>query len=143
MTACPFCDSAVSEYSFLESERFRAMVNIAPILPGHSLIIPRRHVESLLALSDDEIAEMVRLSRQAIAVLMREYRADGFDWTIQESEPAGQSVPHLHLHLIPRLRGDLPDPGDWYQRLIEYQGRPRLTPIEMKEMAARLRAKHV
>jgi bis(5'-adenosyl)-triphosphatase len=137
--SCPFCADAIDEVTFMASERFRAIVNIAPILPGHSLVVPRRHVESLLALSDDEVAEMVNLSRRAVAVLIQAHDAAGFDWTIQESEAAGQSVPHLHLHLIPRRPGDLPNPGDWYQRLIEYEDRPRLTRQDMVEVARRLR----
>ena len=139
MTACPFCAESVPEITFLESPRFRAITNIAPILPGHSLIVPKRHVESLLALTDDEVAEMVQLSREATALLKRVYGSTGFDWTIQESEAAGQSVPHLHLHLIPRRDGDLPDPGDWYARLIEFSERPRLSHEEMGRLAQRLR----
>lgn len=139
MTDCPFCDALVVQHTFLESAHFRAIVNIAPVLPGHSLIVPKHHVESLLALDDDDTAEMVALSRRAIPVLMRVYHADGFDWTIQESEAAGQSVPHLHLHLIPRRRGDLPDPGDWYPRLIEHNQQPRLTHEAMRQIADQLR----
>jgi len=140
MTDCPFCATGISELSFMESDRFRAVVNIAPILPGHSLIVPKRHVESLLALDDGEVAEMVKLSRGAIALLARVHRSDGFDWTIQESEAAGQSLPHLHLHLIPRMKGDLPDPGEWYRLLIEFRDRPRLTHKEMVRQAQQLRA---
>ncbi|HEY4690593.1 MAG TPA: HIT family protein [Anaerolineae bacterium] len=139
MTDCPFCNATVSDVTFMESPRFRAIVNIAPILPGHSLIVPKRHIESLLALSDEEVAEMVNLSRKAVTLLMRVHGATGFDWTIQESAAAGQSVPHLHLHLIPRQDGDLPDPGDWYTRLIDFRGRPRLAREEMKQLAERLR----
>ncbi len=143
MADCPFCADAVADIAFLESPRFRAIVNAAPVLPGHSLVIPQRHIESLLALSDEEVAEMVNLSRRAAGLLTRVYGAEGFDWTIQESEAAGQSVPHLHLHLIPRRKGDLPDPGDWYHRLIEYEGRPRLTHGEMRRLAEILRTEAV
>jgi bis(5'-adenosyl)-triphosphatase len=139
MDECPFCAAPIAEVSFMESPRFRAIVNIAPILPGHSLVIPKRHVESLLELSDEEVAEMVNLSRRAIARLTRVHGADGFDWTIQESEAAGQSVLHLHLHLIPRRRGDLPSPGAWYSRLIEDRGRPRLNRDQMIDLARLLR----
>ncbi len=139
MTDCPFCAGSIADTSFLESPRFRAIVNVAPILPGHSLIVPKWHVESLLALSDDEIAEMVSLSRDAVELLMRAYGSDGFDWTIQESEAAGQSVAHLHLHLIPRTHGDLPEPGDWYPRLIDDRERVRLSDDEMRRIARRLR----
>ena len=136
---CPFCAPEAADITFMESYRFRAVVNVAPILPGHSLIIPKRHVASLLGLSDDEVVEMVELSRRAVALLMRFYGSAGFDWTIQESEAAGQSVPHLHLHLIPRRRGDLPDPGDWYPRLIEHNQQPRLTHEAMRQIADQLR----
>ena len=140
MVECPFCAASPADISFMDSPRFRAIVNVAPFLPGHSLIIPKRHVESLLALSDEEVAEMVNLSRKAVARLTQVYASDGFDWTIQESEAAGQSVPHLHLHLIPRTRDDLPDPGDWYPRLIDDRNRVRLSHDEMKRLAQRLRA---
>ena len=139
MSDCPFCAATVAEISFIESPHFRGVVNIAPILAGHSLIIPKRHVESLLALNDDEVVEMVQLSRRAATLLMRIFAADGFDWTIQESKAAGQSVAHMHLHLIPRTHGDLPDPGDWYARLIDYQDRPHLPHAEMARIAQRLR----
>ena len=140
MAECPFCAASLAGISFMDSPRFRAIVNVAPILPGHSLIISKRHVESLLALSDEEVAEMVNLGRKAVARLTQVYASDGFDWTIQESEAAGQSVPHLHLHLIPRTRGDLPDPGDWYPRLIDDRNRVRLSHDEMKRLAQHLRA---
>jgi len=140
MVECPFCAASLADISFMDSPRFRAIVNVAPILPGHSLIIPKRHVESLLALSDEEVAEMVNLSRKAVARLTQVYASDGFDWTIQESEAAGQSVPHLHLHLIPRSRGDLPDPGDWYPHLIDDRNRVRLSHDEMKRLAQHLHA---
>jgi bis(5'-adenosyl)-triphosphatase len=142
MIDCPFCAESLAGISFMESPRFRAIVNIAPVLPGHSLVVPKHHVESLLSLGDDEVSEMVNLSRRAVALLMQFYGSTGFDWTIQESEAAGQSVPHLHLHLIPRQNGDLSDPGDWYARLIEFRSRPRLTLTEMSDIARRLRQAH-
>lgn len=140
MSKCPFCAASIIEISFVESRHFCAIVNIAPILPGHSLIIPKRHVKSLLALDEHEVAEMVNLSRKAISLLMHEFKSEGFDWTIQEGEAAGQSVPHLHLHLIPRKHGDLPNAGDWYPRLIDNRDRPRLSHPEMKRIAQRLQS---
>ena len=139
MTDCPFCAASVGEITFMESDRFRAIVNIAPILPGHSLVVPKRHVDSLLSLEDAEVVEMVNLSRRAMPLLMQVHDAEGFDWTIQESDAAGQSIPHLHLHLIPRRHGDLPDPGDWYAHLIDFRGRPRLTLEQMAQQAVELR----
>lgn len=136
---CPFCNSNIDKSRFSESENFLAIYNIAPILPGHSLIIPKRHVESLLELNNEELHEMMIFSRNTTKMLLEMFKSSGFDWTIQEGEDAGQSVPHLHLHLIPRKSNDLPQPGDWYpllreseSEIIESSTRARLLPDEMK-----------
>jgi diadenosine tetraphosphate (Ap4A) HIT family hydrolase len=115
-------------------------------LPGHSLVLPRAHVQSLLDLADSDLAALVVFARRVTRLLARAFAADGFDWTIQEGRSAGQSVPHLHLHVIPRHSGDLPDPGDWYPALIaneaaaiDIAARPRLTPAEHARVTERLR----
>jgi bis(5'-adenosyl)-triphosphatase len=116
---CPFCNINTDKTEFAESEHFRAIYNIAPILPGHSLIIPKSHVTSLLDLDEADISEMVSFSLQCVKMLQKAFNATGFNWTIQEGEEAGQTVRHLHLHLIPRKRNDLPHPGDWYPKLLQ------------------------
>jgi bis(5'-adenosyl)-triphosphatase len=144
---CPFCESNVQDYKFAESESFLAIYNIAPILPGHSLIIPRWHIQSLMELSDIEFCEMTTFSRIVVKILLKTFGARAFNWTIQEGEGAGQTVPHLHLHLIPREDNDLPNPGDWYPLLrkseteiIDSESRPRLTPDEIKGVVEKIRA---
>jgi bis(5'-adenosyl)-triphosphatase len=57
------------------------------------------------------------LGRDAAKVLMAVFNTDAFNWAIQERETAGQSVAHIHMHLVPRTIGDLVDSGDWYQEL--------------------------
>ena len=115
------------------------------MLPGHSLVLPRAHVESLLDLDDSDLTALVLFARQVTRLLARVVAADGFDWTIQDGRSAGQSVPHLHLHVIPRHWGDLPDPGDWYPALIANEGaidsavRARLTSAEHARVTERLR----
>ena len=128
----------------MDSPRFHAVYNISPILPGHSLIVPKRHVASVLELAEDETAEFLQLARSATRLLLAVFEATGFNWTIQESEPAGQTVEHLHLHIIPRKAGDLPQPGDWYPKLLERQAidsaqRPRLSEDELRAIVERLR----
>lgn len=146
ISRCPFCAPDVNRIKFAESANFAAVYNIAPILPGHSLIVPKRHVRSVLQLSDDELCEMMTFSRKVINILLAAFGAIAFDWTIQDGEAAGQTVPHFHLHLIPRRFKDLPTPGDWYPRLkesqekvIDSEHRPRLTPEEMDKVVAKLR----
>lgn len=143
---CPFCDSRIDEAKFSESENFMAIYNIAPILPGHSLIIPKRHVESLLELDDKELYEMTMFSRDITKTLLEIFKSSGFDWTVQEGEDAGQSIPHLHMHLIPRKSNDLTKPGDWYPlmkeseaEIIDSNARPRMTADEMKTIVSRIR----
>ncbi|WMJ74839.1 HIT domain-containing protein [Cytophagaceae bacterium ABcell3] len=116
MVSCPFCNVSEND-AFFSSSNFLAIYNLAPILPGHSLIIPRKHKESLFELSDDELGEFMKLGRDVAKILSYELNTDAFDWTIQEKEAAGQTVPHLHLHVIPRRLNDLPSPGDWFQEL--------------------------
>ena len=143
---CPFCSPDIMDAKFSESENFLAIYNLAPILPGHSLIIPRWHVESLMELDDKELQELMMFSRDTTKTLLELFKSSGFDWTLQEGEDAGQSVPHLHLHLIPRKSNDLSQPGNWYPLLrgsesevIDSATRPRLTPEEMKVIVSRIR----
>jgi len=140
---CPFCDTDIAAISFMQSTNFRVICNHAPILPGHSLVVPKQHCESILQLDDAALAEFIQLARDASARVKDEFKADGFDWTIQEGAAAGQTVAHLHLHIIPRHHGDLPAPGDWYPKLMaqndEEEGRPKFDHQSLVKIADRLR----
>lgn len=115
---CPFCSEEVADITFLESTNFRVIYNHAPILPGHSLVIPKSHIESLLDLNESELFEFTQLSIKAAKLLLRAFKADSFNWTLQEKAPAGQTISHLHIHIFPRHENDLPNPGDWYPLLL-------------------------
>jgi bis(5'-adenosyl)-triphosphatase len=144
---CSFCGADIEATVFAEQGDFRAIYNRAPILPGHSLVIPVWHAPSLLDLTDAEVGQMVVFSRLVVRNLLRIFNAEGLNWTIQEGAVAGQTVPHLHLHLIPRNNGDLPTPGDWYPRLqkseertIDSDERPRYSVAEVQRIAEHIRA---
>lgn len=81
-----------------------------PISPGHTLIIPRRHVGSFFELTPDERAELLALLDAAKADLDREFAPQAYNIGINDGPAAGQTVAHLHIHLIPRFDGDRPDP---------------------------------
>lgn len=151
---CPFDNHKVDEAEFAGTEDFAAIYNSAPVLPGHTLIIPRRHVENLLDLEDTECCRMVEFARQVTKVLLSVFEADSFDWTIQNGEAAGQTVPHVHLHIIPRYTGDLAAPGDWYPELeqmradeaagseggpLDSSERPQISASERTRLVALLR----
>jgi bis(5'-adenosyl)-triphosphatase len=143
---CIFCQEKVQENYFLESENFLAIYNLAPILPGHSMVIPKKHHQSLMELSEAELCEMTIFARKTVKLLMKAFSVTAFNWTIQEGVEAGQTVPHLHLHLIPRAEKDLPQPGDWYPLLkaseeedIDSEARPRHSYEEIAQIVEKLR----
>jgi bis(5'-adenosyl)-triphosphatase len=116
-TLCPFCSNQIARQMFLEYGNMLAIYNIAPILPGHSLIIPKKHIESIKDFTEDELLTFFKFARKATQLLCKAFGSDGYDWSLQESEAAGQSIAHLHLHVIPRKHNDLNNPGDWYPLL--------------------------
>lgn len=116
---CPFCSKEIVETSFMSSDNFRVIYNQSPILPGHCLVIPKEHVESMFELTPALLTEFINLSVDAAKIVLKIFKAESFDWTVQEKEPAGQTISHLHLHIIPRHEKDLPNPGDWYPLLKE------------------------
>ncbi|MGI6367085.1 MAG: HIT family protein [Anaerolineae bacterium] len=135
---CPFCNPAIVASTIAESTTMRALYNIAPMLPGHCLVIPRRHVRHLADLSSEEGAALWEMAAQVANAAMRLYGGTGFDLSLQEGAAAGQTVPHLHLHVIPRHEGDLTG-RDWHSVLIDSVSRPPLTPEEMALQVTRLR----
>lgn len=144
---CPFCQLNSKEHAFTTSQNFMAVYDISPMLPGHSLIIPREHIESLHDLKQEQLEEFFLFARKVTKGLCDFLETDAFDWSIQEKAEAGQSVPHLHLHIIPRTKNDFPDPGDWYpvliknekQAMIDSIHRPRFTEKEFQIVTERLR----
>jgi len=147
MEPCPFCEPDIKDISFLENESFLAIYNIAPILPGHSLVIPKKHITSLFELTHNELKDFMVLAQDAAKILSIAFNTDSFNWSIQERTPAGQSVPHLHMHIIPRKIDDLPNPGDWYPELEEHfysthidsVERPRYRKEQLIQIASKLR----
>ena len=81
-----------------------------PVSPGHTLAIPNRHIESFFDLSPQELDALFELVREQKRVLDVEFSPHAFNIGINDGPAAGQTVPHVHVHLIPRYWGDVPDP---------------------------------
>jgi diadenosine tetraphosphate (Ap4A) HIT family hydrolase len=81
-----------------------------PVSPGHTLLIPKRHAGSFFDLSEQERGELLALLDRAKLVLDDEFQPQGYNIGINDGAAAGQTVPHLHVHLIPRFDGDMQDP---------------------------------
>ena len=110
MTAsCPFC-SLPRDRIFFERETAFAIRDGFPVSPGHTLIIPKRHVDSFFEVTDAERADLMSLLAAARDDLDRQFRPAGYNIGINDGAAAGQTVAHLHIHLIPRYEGDREDP---------------------------------
>ena len=108
-STCPFCTLPVVR--IIDSNDHGMVVRDGfPISAGHTLVIPRRHIGSFFELTADERHGLLGLLDKAKEVLDAELRPDGFNIGINDGPAAGQTVPHLHIHLIPRYKGDLADP---------------------------------
>ena len=106
---CPFCSLPESRIVF--GHPVAVVVRDAyPVSPGHTLVIPRRHVGSFFELQRCEQVAMLLLVDQARVVLEREFAPGGYTIGINDGVAAGQTVPHVHMHLIPRRLGDVEDP---------------------------------
>jgi diadenosine tetraphosphate (Ap4A) HIT family hydrolase len=108
-STCPFC--SLPEPRIVEQNTFAFWIyDNFPVSPGHSLIIPKRHIESFFDLSGEERPAVLALLDLAKGALDRERHPSGYNIGINDGQAAGQTIPHLHLHLIPRYQGDVADP---------------------------------
>lgn len=106
---CPFCQLTDRKF-VLESDLSCAILDGFPVNPGHLLLIPRRHVCDFFDLHQEEVADLMQLLWQAKDHIAKEYSPDGFNVGINVDTAAGQTIPHVHIHLIPRYSGDVEDP---------------------------------
>jgi bis(5'-adenosyl)-triphosphatase len=102
-----------------------ALVNLKPLLPGHVLVSPLRVVPRLRDLSSTELADLFQTVQQVGVMIERVYKASALNIAMQDGEAAGQSVKHIHTHIIPRSNGDLDDRGGGdaiYDMLERHEG---------------------
>ena len=108
-TVCPFC--TLPQERVIDSNNSGVVIRDGyPVSPGHTLIIPRRHTGSFFDLTDDERNDLMQLLEKAKPVIDAELNPDGYNIGINDGHAAGQTVSHLHIHLIPRYAGDCKDP---------------------------------
>jgi histidine triad (HIT) family protein len=110
MGECVFCDilaGTMPSSQVYQDEICSAFMDIQPVNPGHLLVIPNRHAANLSELVEDTGAHMFRVAQRiAQAVRASGVRCEGINLFLADGEVAGQDVFHVHLHVIPRYRGD-------------------------------------
>ncbi len=104
---CIFCNQ---EELILENELTWARYDRYPVSPGHLLIITKRHVADFFDTTIEERRALNDLLQEAKKMLEREYSLDGYNIGVNCGEAAGQTIMHLHIHLIPRYQGDIDNP---------------------------------
>lgn len=105
---CPFCN--VEREKILETEMSFAIYDGFPVNEGHALIIPKRHTANYFDLSLEEQKDCIELLNRVKVIVQKKYNPAGFNVGININEAAGQTVPHVHIHLIPRYEGDVEEP---------------------------------
>lgn len=106
---CPFCD--VQPDRIIAENGFAfALLDKYPVSFGHLLVCPRRHVGSFFELTPAETAAIFDLVREVRSRCDVEYRPSGYNVGVNVGYAAGQTVMHVHVHLIPRYDGDVEDP---------------------------------
>ena len=106
---CPFCAMPAERIVEAREHAF-AVLDAYPVSPGHTLAIARRHVPDVFDLTADEIADILRLIRSARDRIDRTLRPTGYNIGVNIGRDAGQTVMHVHIHVIPRYPGDCEDP---------------------------------
>lgn len=123
MSACPFCDLITAGTLQAERPLVVALRDAFPISPGHTLVLPRRHEPDYFALLTEERAELWTMVDVVKAALDEEFRPGGYNLGVNVGGAAGQTIGHMHVHVIPRYTGDREDPRGGIRWIIPERAR--------------------
>src|SRR5262245_42755182 len=121
-TDCPFC-ALPAERVLHANAQAVAVADTFPVSAGHTLIIPRRHVSSYFELTKEEASAVHELLRRMKDLLGTSLEPGGYNIGINGGAVSGQTVAHVHVHLIPRYAGDVADPVGGVRNIIPGRGR--------------------
>ena len=118
---CPFCKPAADDI-LLQNSMAYVREDKHPVTEGHLLIIPMRHFASYFETTIEEKGKLWSLVEHAKKLLENKYKIDGFNIGINDGAAAGQTINHLHIHLIPRRKGDVENPRGGVRHVIPGKG---------------------
>jgi len=120
---CFFCNVLKENTGILlQNDSFFTRLDPFPVSKGHTLMISKKHESSFFDMGEKELADLVDIMKQAKAMLDLDHSPDGYNIGINEGEAAGQTIPHLHIHLIPRYKDDVDDPVGGVRNIIPGKG---------------------
>ncbi len=141
-SSCDFCNREnFSERIFYETDLFYWVLGRKPIRPGHTLVIVKRHIQAFDELSGLESSALIFDMRQWLPKLLKTYSATGYNLAANYSLVAGQTIPHFHMHIVPRGQNESGQEDSVRARLYRDAPeveRPRLEPKSIQEQIAKL-----
>jgi len=141
---CAFClRTEMARRIIAENELVFSFPTYAPVVEGHTLICPKRHVRYYEDLSQEERDALESMRTKIHDSLRKAFGAEGFNYAWNEEEVGGQSVPHFHLHILPRKKGDAGvhgyDPRQFLYAAIPKEKRIESTPEELERVSITIR----
>jgi len=135
MDDCIFCKIVAGEIpscNVYEDELTIAFLDIGPLVKGHTLVIPRQHIDPLTAASTEILSACMQTVQRVMQALQKSLGADGVNLHQANGAAAGQVVPHLHFHVVPRFAND----GHHWN----WKAQPYESPEAMQQLAQRITA---
>ncbi len=117
---CLFCDRANKKENkiILENDFCYARWDNFPLTEGHLEIVPKLHINSFFDLNNEQLIQLYSLLKEAKEIVQKKYNPDSYNIGINEGETAGRTIPHLHMHLIPRYKGDVENPSGGIRNML-------------------------
>ena len=115
---CPFCRN---RNIVIENELAFADYDTYPVSPGHSLVMTKRHVAEYFQATAKEKAAIWALVDEMKIIIDKTYKPDAYNVGVNIGKTAGQSVPHIHIHIIPRYKGDVEKPQGGVRGVIPHK----------------------
>jgi histidine triad (HIT) family protein len=127
MPDCIFCKivrGEIPSFKVHEDEHTLAFLDINPVHPGHTLVIPKKHAGNIFEITSEQWAHVQETVRKLASAIETGLNADGVNVNMNNREIAGQTVHHAHVHLIPRFKGD--GLGPWPHKKLDMSKGPEL-----------------
>jgi len=119
---CPFCNLTGSIEIISENKLAFASFDIYAVSPGHCLVITKRHIENFFDTTKEEVEALFSLANETKVILDQRFNPGGYNVGINIGDVAGQTIPHVHIHLIPRYKGDVQNPRGGVRNVIPGKG---------------------